>query len=151
MNRETICLLQESYALLAPDALLWSDLFYARLFQLDPTLRNFFPNDFDPHKRKLLALLGRIITHLETPEQWVGVVQETGRRHRARGVAAHAYDTFGSALIWTLEKGLGELFTFQMLDAWVTFYAMLAALMQSAHELPPHSAPIPSQVMALAR
>ncbi len=143
MNPETICLIQESYALLAPDALLLVDLFYARLFQLDPTLRDFFPNDFEAHKRKLLALLAQVVTHLDAPEVWTGAVLESGRRHRARGVTARDYDTFGSAFIWTLEKGLGELFTFQVLGAWVALYGMLATLMQSAPETSFYRAPIP--------
>jgi len=36
----------------------------------------------------------------------------------------------GEALIWTLQKGLGEAFTDELCDAWVAAYQLLAGVMQ---------------------
>jgi nitric oxide dioxygenase len=41
------------------------------------------------------------------------------------------YDTVGSALINTLEKGLGDAFTPSVRDAWLACYTTIAAEMQA--------------------
>ena len=42
------------------------------------------------------------------------------------------YASVGSALLWTLEKGLGETFTPEVKDAWGTAYGLLASHMREA-------------------
>lgn len=134
MDSTHILLIQQSYAQLAPDAEPLADLFYARLFQLDPTLRRLFIKDLRVQKRLLIQMLDRLVRDLEQPAQWLPVIEALGRRHRDYGVTAAHYETFGSALIWTLEKGLGEGFTFDILSAWVGFYQRIAMTMQAASQ-----------------
>ena len=55
-----------------------------------------------------------------------------GRRHVAFGVKAAHYDTVGSALIWTLDKGLGDAFTPAVKIAWVEAYTILSSAMKQA-------------------
>ena len=43
----------------------------------------------------------------------------------------------GAALLWTLEKGLGEGFTSETRDAWATAYRVLAGTMiEASREMP---------------
>ena len=42
------------------------------------------------------------------------------------------YDTVAAALLWTLEQGLGDLFTSEVNDAWTATYAVLAGTMKDA-------------------
>jgi nitric oxide dioxygenase len=42
------------------------------------------------------------------------------------------YDTVAEALLWTLEKGLGEAFTPETRQAWITVYGVLASTMKDA-------------------
>lgn len=51
-------------------------------------------------------------------------------RHAGYGVKAEHYATVGAALLWTLEKGLGEGFTPPVREAWSTMYGTVAAVMQ---------------------
>jgi nitric oxide dioxygenase len=44
------------------------------------------------------------------------------------------YDTVGSALLWTLEKGLGEQFTDDVREAWTAAYTLLSSTMIDAAE-----------------
>ena len=44
------------------------------------------------------------------------------------------YDTVGEALLWTIERELGEDFTPEVKDAWVAFYTLLARIMKEAAE-----------------
>jgi hemoglobin-like flavoprotein len=69
---------------------------------------------------------------LDHLDRLVPVVQDLGRRHVGYGVTDAHYDTVGSALLWTLEKGLGSAFTPDMKDAWATVYGLLATVMKEA-------------------
>ena len=47
------------------------------------------------------------------------------------GVTERHYETVGAALLWTLEQGLGSVFTAEVREAWTVVYQLLAATMQS--------------------
>ena len=42
------------------------------------------------------------------------------------------YDTVGSALLWTLERGLGDQFTDSVREAWTQTYVTLSTVMKRA-------------------
>jgi hemoglobin-like flavoprotein len=42
------------------------------------------------------------------------------------------YATVGTALLWTLEKGLGDVFTPEVKEAWTVVYNALADTMRKA-------------------
>ena len=54
------------------------------------------------------------------------VVRMLGQRHAGYGVTAEHFAPVGAALIWTLEKGLGEAFTPDVKAAWVEVYGVLS-------------------------
>ena len=143
-----------TWRLVLPIAETAADLFYRRLFELDPSLRTLFPSDMTAQKRKLMQSLHFVIRGLDWPESaWAETVDEKddvvlvvlalGRRHRQLyRVEDRHYDVVGAALMWTLEQGLGEAFTTEVRDAWKKAYRLLATLMKSARdagelELPP--------------
>ena len=125
-------LVQESFASLAPIAEDAVALFYRRLFEIDPQLRRMFPADMAAQHRKLAQMLTAAVKGLDHLDRLVPVVQDLGRRHVGYGVTDAHYDTVGSALLWTLEKGLGSAFTPDMKDAWATVYGLLATVMKEA-------------------
>ena len=125
-------LVQESFAavaLIADDAAL---LFYRRLFELDPSLQRMFKGDMTEQRRKLMQMLTAAVKGLDRLDQLVPVVEDLGRRHVGYGVADEHYDTVGAALLWTLEKGLGNAFTPDVKDAWIAVYGLLAGTMKNA-------------------
>jgi hemoglobin-like flavoprotein len=125
---------QESFAALAPildDAMV---LFYGRLFEIDPTLREMFPADMSGQRKKLAQMLSAAVNGLDRVEQLVPVLQNLGRRHAAYGVTEQHYDVVGSALLWTLEAGLGSAFTPEMKESWVTVYGLVTTVMKTAAE-----------------
>jgi hemoglobin-like flavoprotein len=125
-------LVQESFARIAPIADDAAALFYRRLFEIDPSLRQMFRGDMTEQRKKLMQMLTAAVKGLDRLDQLVPVVQELGRRHAAYGVADAHYDTVGSALLWTLETGLGALFTPETREAWATVYGLLATTMRDA-------------------
>ena len=129
---ETIRLVRSTFAQVLPVADLAASQFYDRLFTLDPSLRRLFAADLEPQKHALMATLGLVIGYLDRPEELVPIVDQLGRRHAGYGVESAHYATVGSALLWTLEQGLGPAFTPAVRAAWTEVYDLLATSMQAA-------------------
>jgi hemoglobin-like flavoprotein len=132
MTNLQIELVQSSFESVKPIAEVAADLFYTRLFELDPSLRAMFRTDRAEQGRKLMHMIGMAVKGLSRPEQILPAVEELGRRHACYGVRDEHYATVGAALLWTLEQGLGEAFTPDVRAAWTAVYTLLAGTMQRA-------------------
>jgi hemoglobin-like flavoprotein len=126
-------LVQDSWRLVAPIADVAADIFYARLFETNPELRPMFAHsNMKEQKLKLMQMLGMAVKGLDNLEQLVPAVENLGRRHVGYGVEDRHYDAVGAALLWTLEKGLGEAFTPATREAWTQTYTLVASVMREA-------------------
>lgn len=132
MTPQQIHLIQTSWAQVAPIQDAATDLFYQRLFFLDPSLRPMFKGDLQEQKFKLAAMFGAIVNNLTRIEILVPEAEALARRHVAYGVLASHYDIAGEALLWALGQGLGSAFTEETRTAWSEVYATLAQLMKDA-------------------
>lgn len=132
MTPHQIELVQTSFAQVVPIAATAADLFYGRLFEVAPRLRPMFAEDLTEQKKKLMAMLGTAVGGLSRLDTLIPAVQALGRRHAGYGVKAEHYRPVGAALLWTLEKGLGEAFTPEVKDAWATAYIVLSTTMIGA-------------------
>jgi hemoglobin-like flavoprotein len=130
MNSRQKELVQSSFAKVAPIADQAADLFYNRLFEIDPALRPMFPENMKEQKIKLMQMLTAAVKGLDNLETLVPVVRQLGARHIGYGVKDEHYGTVAAALLWTLERGLGAAFTSETKEAWVVVYGILAATMQ---------------------
>ena len=131
MTNEQIKLVQDSFRQVAPIAETAAQLFYARLFELDPDLELLFKGNLTEQGRKLMQMLGVAVNSLDRMDQLLPVVRSLGARHVSYGVRDRDYDTVGQALLWTLRKGLGDGFTRDVEAAWTNVYVTLASAMQS--------------------
>jgi hemoglobin-like flavoprotein len=136
MNRENIALVKTSWQQVLPIQDTAASLFYGRLFELDPSLRGMFRGDMVEQGRKLMTMITMVVTSLDNLAPLLGAVEDLGRRHVAYGVTEAHYDTVGSALLWTLGKGLGEQFTPPVEAAWLEAYTTLASAMKQAAYAP---------------
>ena len=132
MTPEQVTLVKQSFELVAPIVDVAAELFYDRLFTIDPSLRPMFNGDMKAQGRKLMQTITVVVHGLDRIETLVPAVQALGRRHGKYGVMDEHYNTVASALIWTLEQGLGSAFTPDVRDAWVTAYTLLADTMKAA-------------------
>jgi hemoglobin-like flavoprotein len=125
-------LVQQTFGLVVPIADKAATLFYGRLFELDPTLKALFKGDMRAQGKKLMQMIGLAVSELDALDELVPMVEALGRRHAGYGVKDADYDTVASALLWTLEQGLGAAFTPEVRSAWTTVYLLLASTMKSA-------------------
>jgi hemoglobin-like flavoprotein len=132
MSPNHIRAIRETFALVAMRPEAAAQLFYDRLFDLDPTLRSLFHADLKEQGRKLMQMLGAAIRLLEQPAALVPVLENLGRRHVDYGVQDGHYDTVGEALLWTLKSALGEEFTEEAEEAWSDLYTTIASIMKLA-------------------
>lgn len=132
MTPEQVTMVQESFKKVVPIAGTAADLFYGRLFEIAPEVRPLFPEDLKEQKKKLIGMLATAVTNLHQVDKIIPAVEDLGRRHVAYGVTAQQYEPVGAALLWTLEKGLGDEFTPPLKAAWTETYMTLAGVMQNA-------------------
>lgn len=130
MNPKQIHLVQSTLAVVRHKSTAIGELFYKRLFILDPSLRPMFKGDLVHQSRMLMAMLDSTVSGLNDLDVLVPVVRQLGARHARYGVLQSHYDTFGSALLWTLEQGLGQKFTPAVGEAWAAVYELLDSMMQ---------------------
>jgi nitric oxide dioxygenase len=135
MTPNEVGLIKASWAAVEPIAETAAELFYGRLFELDPTLERLFRRtDMAAQRKVLMQTLTVVVKSLDKLDQIVPAVQALGRRHAGYGVRAAHYDTVGAALLWTLEHGIGEGFTPAVRAAWTEAYGTLASVMIDAAE-----------------
>ena len=96
------------------------------LFELDPALRGIFNGDMHEQGRKLMAMMATAVASLGRLDTLVPTLQTLGDRHTEYPVQPEHYATMGTALLWTLEKGLGGEFTPPVRAAWTNTYTLLA-------------------------
>ncbi len=132
MTDTTKQLVQNSFEKVVPIADTAAELFYKKLFELDPSLRHMFRSDMKEQGRKLMNMIGLAVKGLDNLETLVPAVEHLGRSHGGYGVTDEHYATVGTALIWTLEKGLGDEFTPEVREAWVEVYTVLSTTMKNA-------------------
>jgi hemoglobin-like flavoprotein len=132
MTPHQVQLIQGSWQKVVPIKEQAADLFYGKLFQLDPALRPLFKGDMKEQGRKLMTMLNTVVVQLERLDTLVPAVQDLGKRHAGYGVKPEHYAAVGSALLWTLDAGLGDAFTGEVKEAWAAAYGVLAGVMSDA-------------------
>ena len=132
MTPRQVELVQGSWKKVLPIADTAAAIFYKRLFDLDPTLKGLFKGDMKEQGRKLMAMISVAVHGLTRIDTIVPAVQDLGRRHARYGVKDKHYDAVATALVFTLEKGLGDAFTPEVKEAWVTTYSVLSRTMKDA-------------------
>src|SRR5437660_431149 len=131
MTPDQVTLVQQSFSKVAPIADQAAVMFYDRLFEIAPQVRAMFPADMTEQRKKLMATLAVVVNGLSNLEAVLPAASALATRHVAYGAKAEHYPVVGAALLWTLEKGLGDAWTPAFADAWTTAYGTLSGFMIS--------------------
>ncbi|RAY12469.1 oxidoreductase [Actinomadura craniellae] len=106
--------------------------FYADLFVRNPHLRDMFPVGMSAQRDRLLAALGRIVSHVDDLPALVPFLQQLGRDHRKFGIVAEHYPQVGASLLATLRYFLGEDWNDDLAEDWNSAYSLVAKVMNDA-------------------
>jgi hemoglobin-like flavoprotein len=119
-------LIRESFFRIEPALDLVAQLYFIKLFRLDPTLRRRFAGPADMQARKFMAAIRLTMISLGQPDGLKATLKLLGVRHRDLGIRARHYRTMSRALIWTLEQSLEKRFDHDTKDAWTTLCGNIA-------------------------
>jgi hemoglobin-like flavoprotein len=131
MTPQQIELVKKTWVLVVPIADKAAELFYGRLFELEPSYRAMFKHDMTEQGKKLMKTINIAVEALDDVEPLVPTLKQMGADHAVYGVVDRDYNVVGAALLWTLEQGLGDAFTDEVRNAWAAVYEVLANTMKS--------------------
>lgn len=132
MTPTQIQLVRQTWTRLLPIQREAGNVFYDRLFTLDPDIRRLFKRDIAAQGAMLMAALNGVVMSLDRMERVLPMARELAIRHVAWGVEERHYDTVGEALLWTLAQALADEFTPPVREAWGAAYGALADVMKAA-------------------
>src|SRR6202163_1994992 len=131
MTPDQVKLVQQSFAKVAPMSEQAAVIFYDRLFEIAPSVKSMFPADLTEQRKKLMATLAVVVNGLGNLESVLPAASALAKRHVSYGAKAEHYPVVGAALLWALEKGLGDGWTPEVADAGGTAYGTLSGYMIS--------------------
>lgn len=132
LSTQQIQLIRDSWQRVLPMKKQAAELFYGRLFELDPSVKSLFKGKLDFQGDKLMTTLNVVVNSLDDLSSVEAMLQAMGERHIIYGVEAAHYETVGAALLWVLQQSLGDYFTEEVEEAWVIAYGLVATTMKEA-------------------
>ncbi|MBV7297163.1 globin family protein [Enterovibrio paralichthyis] len=131
LTQKQITLIQNSFKKVEPISLQAAQIFYETLFSYDPSLKALFKGDMKLQGRKLMAMLHAAVNGLDDLESLVPVLHDLADRHVKYGVKKSHFTPVGNALLHTLKAGLGDDFTPEVREAWVTLLHVVSDTMKT--------------------
>ena len=130
LTQKQIHLVQHSFSLVEPIAEKAAEIFYDALFRIDPSLKLLFRNDMKVQGNKLMTMLKAAVDGLDDLEALVPALQLLAQRHNAYGTKKSHFTPVGNALLHTLKIGLGDAFTDEVRQAWVSVIHVISDTMK---------------------
>ena len=114
------------------DPFLIGDVFYSKLFFDMPHLEHLFHASREEQAKKLVGMLTTIVGRLDHLHELTEEIKQLAIRHTHYGVKQHHYKAVGTALLWTLQQGLGSDWNKEVSEAWTACYQVLSDTMINA-------------------
>ena len=125
-------LIRESFLKLTPALDLVGQLFFLKLFRLDPAFRARFGTDAETQGRKFMAAVKLGLISLKHDDGLVPIIKLLGVRYRQMGLKVRDYRTMTKALVWTLERSLETKFTPKTKDAWTVLLTQVTRILSGS-------------------
>ncbi len=130
MNNVDIVRIKEHFTSIAPRAEEFSDIFYGRLFDIQPDFVDMFPSDLTAQKQKLLQALTLVVNGCDKFEKLVPVLQNLGQKHIGYGVSIEDYEYVGQSILYAL-KQVSDNWSEGLDTSWSLAYNAISDAMQS--------------------
>lgn len=134
--------IEESFALLAPQAMTLVDRFYEELFQRYPDVRPMFANtDMKEQKGKLIGSIKLVVDNVRNPAALVEPLAALGAAHQKIGAVAAHYEAVASTMLSVLAELAGDAWSDRYATAWnqalqLVAEAMLAGYSEEQSSIP---------------
>ena len=133
MTKEQILLIKKTWSVFREiDPVLIGDVFYSKLFFDTPHLENLFHTPKEDQSKKLVEMLSVIVGRLDSLEELTEEIKQLAIRHVQYGVKEQHYKAVGTALLWTLQQGLGSDWNEKVKEAWAACFQILSDTMINA-------------------
>jgi hemoglobin-like flavoprotein len=132
LTSQQVALVQSTFRSVQPMSATAAELFYKRLFEVEPEVAALFKMDVGRQGREFMQVLAVAVGGLSNLSPLVPMIQQLGVRHAAYGVRPRHYDSVRQALLYTLAVILQDEYTDEVRSAWATAYAVIAGIMKEA-------------------
>ena len=123
-------LLEQSFALVKPEADSLMDSFYNNLFTDYPAAKPLFTHtDMAKQKQQLKGAIVMVVDNLRNPDVLSSALKGLGARHVKYGALPEHYPLVGNSLLKALEQHAGSAWTADVKEAWVGAYGAITELM----------------------
>ena len=127
-------LLEDSFALLAPQGEELVERFYGELFERFPAVIPMFEGtDRKEQERKLLAALKLVVNSLRKPEALSKALAELGERHQGYGALPDHYGAVASTLLDVMAEMAGDAWNDELSKAWQGAISQVGEMMLNAY------------------
>jgi hemoglobin-like flavoprotein len=121
LNHQQEALIQSSYSKLAAQADIAAQMFYRRLFEIDPSLRTVLGEDGRDLQQRFVQGISTVVAVLSFP----GVIETLRKRLAAANLEKWRYDAMSEALVYVIARVLDDEYTPAVEEAWMALYAVL--------------------------
>jgi len=133
MTKTQIELVQASWRMVATTSARTAGLLlYQQLAEIVPELEGLSRKHIEKPSRKILALVGYIVRKLHKPGSIIHEVENFSRRHVHFAVQDEQFIRAGRSLLDIIATSLGEKWTRDIEQAWLTCYITLAEAIMNA-------------------
>lgn len=126
---EEIRLIRETATILAKAEVSATNLFYANLFRVAPSVRPMFPEDMFAQSTKLWESVVTVVEALDNLDRIAPTLRDLGRRHVSYGAEPAHYDLVAATLITTIGSMSSEIWTPAHETAWTKALESVCAMM----------------------
>lgn len=137
-DRKTL-IIKTSWSYVIAEREMTGEMFYDKLFELNPALQAMFPQDMEQQIGKLIDMITYMVSRMQVMSEIQKDIDAMAVRHAGYGVHDAHYATVGDALIWVLEKRLGDQWDEETRQSWTELYDMWAtSMIKASHEARNH-------------
>ena len=146
-----IDLLEETFAMLAPQGEKLVARFYEELFKRYPKLQGLFiGTSTEKQQTKLLAALKLVVANLRKQDVLVSTLKEMGTRHQKYGVQPEHYEAVISTLLDVMQELAADAWTPAIESEWRAALELVSSVMISAYTVKEEKTITPQATVAAA-
>mmetsp|Transcript_21808 Transcript_21808/g.21978 ORF Transcript_21808/g.21978 Transcript_21808/m.21978 type:complete len:218 (+) Transcript_21808:123-776(+) len=108
-----------------PPLLWFTNVFYTRLFDVNPAAKSLFGNDVKSQTKVLAAIINTALNQLRDPSTYEKTLENLAHVHVKRGVKGVQFGIAGDVLLWSFLQALKDEFHEDSRIVWTKLYSFM--------------------------